>query len=124
MNFEIKDQNNNSITLGDKVKILKITDDSGSAVDLYDVEPQLDGWVDIVYIEQFEGVITFDEENLMIMIKGKSTSLPLSNNIRHNMWNNTFDRVKNDDLKEIVNYYDLPNEKYESVIDYLVKLKE
>jgi len=122
MNIKIKDRNNNSIGLGDKVQILKITDDSGNATDLYGVEPQLNGWVDIVYIESFEGVITYDEEKLMIVIKGERRSLPLSNYIRYNIWNDTFDRVNKKDLDEVVKDYDLPNNEYETIIDYLVKL--
>jgi hypothetical protein len=122
MNIKIKDRNNNSIKLGDKVQVLKITDDSGNATDLYGVEPQLNAWIDIVYIESFEGIITYDEEKLMIVIKGERRSLPLSNYIRYNIWNDAFERVSKEDLNEIVKDYDLANGKYETIIDYLVKL--
>ena len=122
MNIKIKDRNNNSLNLGEKVQVLKITDDSGNATDLYGVEPHLNGWVDIVYIESFEGVITYDEEKLMIVIKGERRSLPLSNYIRYNIWNDIFDRVSKEDLEEIVKDYDLPNNEYETIINYLVKL--
>lgn len=44
MNINIKDRNNNPINLGDEVEILKITNDSGLASDLYGVEPEMDGW--------------------------------------------------------------------------------
>lgn len=122
MNIKIKDRNSNPIKLGDKVQVFKITDDSGNATDLYGVEPHLNGWVDIVYIESFEGVIVYDEEKLMIVIKGERRSLPLSNVIRYNIWNDIFDRVTKDSLKDIVKDYDLPNDEYETIIDYLVKL--
>ena len=122
MNIKIKDINNNPIKLGDKVQILKITDDSGNAADLYGVESHLNAWVDIVYIELFEGIITYDEDKLMVVIKGKRRSIPLSNHIRYDIWSDTFDRVDKKDLKEIVKDYDLKNHEYETIIEYIVKL--
>ena len=122
MEIKIKDVLGKKVSLGDKVRILKITDDSGSATDLYGVEPQLNGWVDIVYIESFEGVIYYDEEKLMIVIKGDRRSIPLSSYIRYDIWNDVFDRVKSEDLEEIVKEYDLKDKDYETIINYLIKL--
>ena len=122
MNIKLKDRNNKSLNIGDQVQILKITDDSGNASDLFGVEPQLNGWVDIVYIEPFNGTITYDDEKLMIIIKGERRSLPLSNYIRYNIWNDTFDRVSNEDLQNIKKDFNLPNTEYETIINYLVKL--
>lgn len=123
MKINIKDINGNSINLGDEVEILKITDESGSATDLFGVEPHLNSWIDIVYVEAFRGVVAYDEEKLMVVIKGKSRSIPLSNYVRYNIWLQAFDMVKKEDLKQIVKDYDLPDGEYETIVDYIVVLQ-
>ena len=116
---EIIDIEGKSINLGDKVQILKITDDSGHATDLYGVESHLNSWVEIIYIEPFEGVVTFDEDKLMVVIKNDRKSLPLSSNIRYNIFNDSFHRIQGNELHEIVDEFKLPNDKYETFINYL-----
>jgi hypothetical protein len=122
MELELKDKDGQSLRLGDMVRVLKLTDDSGNATDLYGVEPQLNGWVDILYIEPFEGIITFDHKKLMVVIKGKCNNLPLSDFIRYNIWNDIYDRLSKEDLEIAKEEFGLENTDYETIIDYLVKL--
>ena len=127
MNLELKikdiiDIEENPINLGDKVQILKITDDSGHATDLYGVESHLNSWVEIIYIEPFEGIVTFDENKLMIVIKNDRKSLPLSSNIRYNIFNESFHRIQGNEFNNIVNEFKLPDNKYETFIKYLKKI--
>ncbi len=124
LKIKLKDSNGGTLNLGDNVRVLKITDDSGSATELFGVEPHLDGWVECVYIEEFEGVISFDEDKLMVVIKGKNKSIPLSDHIRYNLGEANFDRVPKEDLEGIVKDYSLQDGSYEAVVNYLVKTKK
>lgn len=119
---ELKDSKGNLLTIGDKVRILKFTDDSGEATDMYGVEPQLNAWVEIIYIEDFEGIITYNLDKMMVVIKNKNREIPLASYIRDVLWDNMYDRIPPKDLEEIKNEYDLPDIKYETIIDYIVKL--
>ena len=119
MKINIKDIANNTVKLGDKVQILKITDDSGSASDMYGVESHLNAWVEIIYIEPFEGIVTFDGDKLMVVIKGKNRSIALSKDIRYDIWNDMFDRIDKKEMKEVVTDLGLVNSEYETIIDYL-----
>jgi hypothetical protein len=123
MKINLKDNNNNILNVGDKVQILKITDDSGNASDLFGVEPELNGWVNLVYIELFKGIITFDEDKLMVVIKGDRRSLPLSNSIRYNIWNDIFQLIDKQSLKDIIKEYNLCDIEYDTIINYLIKIK-
>ena len=123
MKINLKDNNNNILNIGDKVQILKITDDSGNASDLFGVEPELNGWVNLVYIELFKGIITFDEDKLMVVIKGDRRSLPLSNSIRYNIWNDIFQLIDKQSLKDIIKEYNLCDIEYDTIINYLIKIK-
>lgn len=122
MKLKIKDIKGNTLKIGDTVRILKFTDDSGEASDIYGVEPQLSAWVEILYIEPFEGKIFYDEDKMMMVIKNKSTSLPLSKSIRYEIYISLFDKLEDVYLKETKLEYNLPDEEYESIIDYIVKL--
>lgn len=99
------------IVIGDQVRILRICDDSGMACDLYGVEPQLNGFVEILYVEDFEGCVEFDLDRLMIVVNNGKTKIPLSSQIRYDMYDNVFDRLNEiEDLTEnelIVKYYPL-----------------
>ncbi len=114
--------NNESVKIGDRIRILKFTDDSGQASDLYGVESHLNAWVEILYVEPFEGVVTYDDRKMMFVIKGDRRSIPLSSDIRYDIWNDLFDRLSSDDKKSIIEDYELPSDDYDSIINYLVKL--
>ena len=114
---------NKLFKIGDKVRIIKITDESSRAVDLYGVEPQLDWWVSSVYIESFEGVIHYCKENLMIMIKGVRTSLPLSPSVRHRMYYEKYELIEKNDLAEAKEEMKLENTDYDYLMYYIQKLE-
>ena len=120
--INIKDIEGNTIELGDKVRVLKITDDSGTATDLFGVEPQLDSWLTVVYIEPLEGIVTYDSSKLMVVIKSKSTSLPLSSYIRHSIYYQAFEQISNKEVKEFAEELNLPNCDYDTIINYIKKI--
>lgn len=118
----LRDNNNRPIQLGDKVRILKMVDDSDTAVNIYGVEPQLNGWVSNVYFEEFEGEVIFNKELLMYMIEGKKTSIPLSPVIRFNSGNGLIDQLESDAQKELQKELGLKDSNYETFIDYIEKI--
>lgn len=120
MKIKVKDINEIPVKLGDRVEVLKITDESGSATSLYGVEPHLDGWVSIFYIEPFEGVVTFCEEKLMVVIRDGKKEVPLSNSIRYESSLNIFECLSEEDIQEVVKDYNLEGDDLEDIIDYLV----
>lgn len=122
MEFALMDMNDNPLKLGDTVEILKITNDSGMASQLFDVEPQLDGWVEQVYIEEFRGVITYDTDLMMIRIESKRTGVPLSKTIRFYMFNELFQNVDQESLEEIKKDYEINELTCKSMVDYIVKI--
>jgi len=110
------------LKLGDTIRIIKITDDSGSASTLFGVEPHLDGWVSCVYPETFEGVITYDQLKMMVVIKGKYNEIPLSPFVRYEIWNDKFDQCDDDVMEEIQKELNI-NVGYGNLIDYIKKIK-
>lgn len=123
MDLNLKDINGVELKLGDPVRILKITDDSGSAVHLYGVESQLDGWIENVYIEEFEGVIKYDEITMMIVISGNYTNIPLSPIVRYDIWNQRFDCVNIENKEEVVKEFNIGYE-YDDLINFIEKIHE
>lgn len=112
-----------ALKLGDKVRIIKLTNDSASSTDLYGVEPHLNSWINIYYLEPFEGVVEFDTETLMIVVKGSYTKIPLSPSIRFNLYTNDFEEhITLDQLNEIKEELGVVGMDLESIIDYVIKI--
>lgn len=120
--IKLKDRNGETLNIGDRVQILKVSDDSGNATDLFGMEIQLNSWVDLIYLETFEGIITYNEDKMLVEIKGDRTSIPLSSHIRYNIWNNLYDMIEGEDLKNIMEEFHLPNMEYEAIINYIMKI--
>jgi hypothetical protein len=125
MKLNIKDNKGIELNFGDKVSILHIFDDSGRAVDLYGVEPQLDAWIEDVYLDVVEGELIFDHELMMVMIKTRNRKFPFSPLLRYEFVLQQFERL---DLKEQSlilkeeNVIDCELSP-EFINDYLIKLK-
>lgn len=122
MKLNLKDKDGIKIKLGDTIRIIKITDDSGNASNLFGVEPQLDGWVSCVYPETFEGIITYSQLKMMVVIKGKYNEIPLSPYIRYEIWAGKFDECDDDVLMEMRKKLKI-NIGYGNMIDYIKKIK-
>jgi hypothetical protein len=122
MELYLRDRNEVPLKLGDKVRILKFTNDSGNATELFGVENQLNAWVNMVYLESFEGEITFDLETYMVVIKGKYTHLPLSEDIRHQCWEGLYDMLVDEDLYNIQEEFKLPDTKLITLVNYIEKI--
>lgn len=125
MKLDLKDNNGLKIEVGDEVTILLINDDSGNATDLYGVEPQLNAWVDIIYVDSFTGIVEFCKDRLMFVIKHKNKVVPLSTYIRYGINNSNYDALthSNDEteLKELAKEYNLSEFTPESITDYIIK---
>lgn len=105
--------------LGDKVRIIKFTDDSGSASDLYGVDAMFGGYVSNVYLEEFIGIIAYDTDKMMMVIENRYTSIPLSKTIRYNMWNELYEHLEKETLVDIKKDFKLANTEYETILDYI-----
>ena len=64
-----------------------------------------------------EGIISY-----MVVIDGYNRSIPLSKDIRYDIWNGLFEFMDTDNLSELKNDFDLIDVEYETIIDYIVKL--
>jgi hypothetical protein len=122
MDLEVTYNNGEIIKVGDEVRIIKLTDDSGDATTLYGVEPQLNAWVEVVYLEEFTGVVTFNKKTLMYVIKGKYTEIALSTVIRYDMWVNSFERVDDDQVEEICKEFNIKDTEFETLINFIEKI--
>lgn len=124
MELNIKDNKGALVKLGEKVRILFIQDDSGRAIDIYGVEPQLDGWVEQVYIEPLEGIVTFDESLMTIMVvSDKGRKVPLSKKLRSYSVIERFERLDHVEESKIMNDdFGLEEITEEIILNYLVKL--
>lgn len=111
-----------NLCVGDRVRILKLTNDSGNATDLFGVEEQLSGWVNCYYFEEFEGVVEFDLNTLMIVVRGKFTKIPLSTDTRYNLYINDYEyNIKKEELETIKNEFNLKDYELATIVDYVVK---
>lgn len=123
MNISLKTNKGEEIKLGDKIELLRFCDDSGTACDLYGVEPQLDGWINVSYIENYQGEVIFCEEKMMVVVRCKNVDIPLSKEIRYNMYLNIYENIiQEEDLKISKEENNLIDIEYETFIEFLVKL--
>ena len=117
--IEFYNINDTLVKLGDTVSILWIADDSGNAVDIFGVEPQLNGWVRLAYIEEITGVVEFDNELLMVVVKTKHRTYPLSQKLRYNSNVEKFELLDAEDLEEAKDEFELSEVTVESITNYI-----
>ena len=91
--------NGQEVTVGDVVEIIVISDDSGNATDLYGVEPHLNVWVEIVYLEAVTGDVIFCPELLMAVVQVGKKKIPLSPYLRSHHIEQNFIRINEDDIE-------------------------
>ena len=109
-----------NLKLGDKVKILKLTNDSGNATDLFGVEAHLNAWISNYYFEEIEGTVEFNKDKLMVVVRSKYTELPLSPDIRYTLFCNDFENeITKSDLDELKEEFDLKDTTLDAIIDYV-----
>lgn len=120
--FELKDKNGKSVNLGDTVKFLDIANDSGSAIDLFGVESHLDSWIDVYYVHEVFGVVEFDHDLLMIVVKTKGgRKYTFAEHARYERNCQLMEYLKKDDIEIAKEDFGLNNVTAESISDSILK---